>query len=120
MAQVLLDQNVPIGVRGILRAHAVRTVYQMGWADLSNGDLLDQAAKAGFDVFVTCDQNLAFQQNLTGRKIAVVILATNRWSVIEVHPSEIDNAVASATPGEFSVVAFGRRRRHRYRRHAEP
>jgi len=56
---------VPIGVRSSLGAHDVRTVYQKGWAGLSNGDLLDQAAKAGIDVFVTCDQNIPFQQNLT-------------------------------------------------------
>jgi hypothetical protein len=77
MAQILLDQNVPIGVRSILGAHHVRTVSQMGWAGLSNGDLLDQAAKAGIEVFVTCDQNIPFQQNLTARQVAVVILATN-------------------------------------------
>jgi hypothetical protein len=83
MAQVLLDQNVPIGVRKILRAHDVRTVYQMGWAGLLNGDLLDQAEKAGIEVFVTSDQNIPFQQNLAARPIAVVVLATNRWSVIQ-------------------------------------
>jgi hypothetical protein len=83
MAQVLLDQNVPIGVRKILRAHDVRTVYQMGWAGLLNGDLLDQAEKAGIEVFVTSDQNIPFQQNLAARPIAVVALATNRWSVIQ-------------------------------------
>ena len=75
MAQVLLDQNVPVGVRRILGAHDVRTVYQMGWAGLLNGDLLDQAAKAGVEVFVTCDQNIAFQQNFSGRQVAVVVLA---------------------------------------------
>jgi hypothetical protein len=79
MAQVLLDQNVPVGVRRILRGHDVRTVYQMGWVGLSNGDLLDQAAKAGAEVFITCDQNIPFQQNLTASLIAVVVLTTNRW-----------------------------------------
>jgi hypothetical protein len=83
MAQVLLDQNVPIGVRKILRAHDVRTVYQMGWAGLLNGDLLDQAEKTGIEVFVTSDQNIPFQQNFAARPIAVVVLATNRWSVIQ-------------------------------------
>jgi hypothetical protein len=108
MAQVLLNQNVPVGVRGILGAHQVRTVYQMGWADLSNGDLLDEAAKARIEVFVTCDQNIAFQQNLYGIQIAVVILDTNRWSVIEARPGRIENAVASANPGACSFVRFGR------------
>ena len=106
MAQVLLDQNVPVGVRRILGAHDVRTVYQMGWAGLLNGDLLDQAAKAGIEVFVTCDQNIPFQQNLTARQIAVVVPATNRWSVIQAEPSAVEYAVASANPGACSVVTF--------------
>jgi len=55
----------------------------MGWAGLLNGDLLDQAEKAGIEVFVTSDQNIPFQQNLAARPIAVVALATNRWSVIQ-------------------------------------
>jgi hypothetical protein len=116
MAQVLLDQNVPIGVRRILRAHDVHTVYQMGWAGLSNGDLLDRATNAGIEVFVTCDQNIAFQQSLSGRQIAVVVLATNRWSVIQAHPGTVENAVANAKPGACSVVTFGRSRRRRLMR----
>jgi hypothetical protein len=106
MAQVLLDQNVPIGVGRILRTHDVRTVYQMGWAGLLNGDLLDQAAKADLEVFITCDQNIPFQQNLTARQMAVVVLATNRWSVIQAEPSAIEQAVANANPGVCSVVTF--------------
>jgi hypothetical protein len=62
---VLLDQNVPIGVRGILAGHDVRTAYQMGWADLSNGELINVEA-AGIAVLVTCDQNIVSQQSLAG------------------------------------------------------
>ena len=58
-------------------AHDVRTVYQVGWAGLLNGDLLGQTAKAGIDVFVTCDQTIPFQQNLTNRQVALVVFATN-------------------------------------------
>lgn len=82
------------------------SAYQMGWAGLSNGDLLDQAAKAGIEVSVTCDQNISFQQNLSGRQIAVVALATNRWSVIQTQPRAVENAVAHANPGACSVVRF--------------
>jgi hypothetical protein len=106
MGQVLLDQNVPVGVRRILAAHDVRTVYQMGWAGLLNGDLLDQAVKTGIEIFVTCDQNIPFQQNLTARPIAVVVLATNRWSVIQAEPSAVEDAVTNANPGVCSVVTF--------------
>jgi hypothetical protein len=78
----------------------------MGWAGLLNGDLLDQAAKVGIEVFVTYDQNIPFQQNLTARQMAVVILATNRWSVIQAEPSALEHAVANANPGAWSVVTF--------------
>jgi hypothetical protein len=79
---VLLDQNVPVGIRRILASHDVRTAYRMGWADLSNGDLMDAAETGGIEVLVTCDQNIVFQQSLTRRRIAVVVLTTNRWAVI--------------------------------------
>ena len=76
MAQILLDQNAPVGF-GDLGAHDVRAVYQVGWAGLLKGDLLGQAAKARIDVFVTCDQTIPFQHNLTYRQVAVVVFATN-------------------------------------------
>jgi hypothetical protein len=86
---VLLDQNVPIGVRRILTNHDVRTAYRMGWADLSNGELIDAAQAAGIAVLVTCDQNIVFQQGLSGRQIAMVVLATNSWAVIRTEPAEL-------------------------------
>jgi hypothetical protein len=85
----------------------------MGWAGLANGDLLDQAVKAGVEVLVTCDQNIAFQQNISARQIAVVILVTNRWAMIQGQPGAVENAVANAQPGACSVVTFGRSRRRR-------
>jgi hypothetical protein len=87
----------------------VRTAYRMGWADLSNGELMDAAEAAGIGVLVTCDQNVVFQQNLTGRRIAVVVLATNRWAVIRTQPRRIEDAVTAATPGSFTVVRYGGR-----------
>ena len=108
MSHVLLDQNVPVGVRPILQARDVRTVYQMGWAGLANGDLLDRAVKAGVEVFVTCDQNIAFQQNPNTTPMAVVILATNRGSVIQTQPNRIAGAIAAANRGACSVARFGR------------
>ena len=96
MAQVLLDQNVPVGVRRILGAHDVHTVYKMGWAGLLNGDLLDQAVKAGVEVLVTCDQNIVFPQNISARQIAGHF-ATNRWAVIQGQPGAVENAVCERT-----------------------
>src|SRR5690348_14431818 len=77
--RILLDENTPRGVRRILSGHDVRTSPEMGWAGIANGQLLDEAEKAGFDALITSDQNFVFQQNLAGRNIAVVVLSTNTW-----------------------------------------
>ena len=103
---VLLDQNVPIGVRRVLASHDVRTAYRTGWADLSNGELMDAAEAAGVAVLVTCDQNIVFQQSLARRQIAVVVLTTNRWAVIRTDPNRIENAVTAATAGSFTVIRY--------------
>ena len=87
--RILLDENTPRGVRRILASHDVRTAPEMGWAGVLNGQLLDEAEKAGFDALVTCDQNIVFQQNLVGRNIAVVVLSTNRWATIRAQPQSV-------------------------------
>ena len=76
--RVLFDQGTPAPLRGALTAHAVSTAYEMGWSTLSNGDLLD-AAEAQFDAFVTTDQNLRYQQNLAGRRLAILVLPFSSW-----------------------------------------
>ncbi|HEY1261755.1 MAG TPA: DUF5615 family PIN-like protein [Stellaceae bacterium] len=109
--RVLLDENVPRGVRRILTGHDVRTAAEMGWRTYANGQLLAAAEKAGFEVMVTCDQNFVFQQNLAGRTIALVVLSTNTWPLIRIRPQSVRRAVAGASPGTFSVATFGRPRR---------
>jgi predicted nuclease of predicted toxin-antitoxin system len=108
---VLLDQNVPIGVRRILTNHDVRTAYRMGWADLSNRELIDAAQAAGIAVLATCDQNIVFQQSLSGSQIAIVVLATNSWAVIRTEPRRIEDAVVAATAGSFTIVWYNGRRK---------
>jgi hypothetical protein len=105
---VLLDQNVPIGVRRILAGHDVRTAYGMGWANLSNGELMNAAESGGIQVLVTCDQNIVFQQSLAQRQIAVVVLMTNRWAVIRTDSQRIEDAVTAASPGLFTIIRYGR------------
>jgi predicted nuclease of predicted toxin-antitoxin system len=76
--RILFDKNVPIGVRRFLASHDVRTAVEMKWPDqLENGQLLKAAETAGFDVLVTSDQNILYQQNLTGRRLALVVLGSN-------------------------------------------
>jgi hypothetical protein len=100
--RILLDENIPRPVRGILTGHDVRTVPEMGWAGYLNGRLLDEAEKAGFEALIAGDQNFAFQQNLVGRNIAVIIFSTNAWPVIRAQPQTVRRTVANASPATFT------------------
>ena len=73
--KLLFDQGTPVPIRSHLRDHIVETAYERGWSNISNGDLLTRAEAAGFDALITTDQNLRYQQNLTGRKISVYCFA---------------------------------------------
>jgi hypothetical protein len=84
--------------------HAVTEARAPGWEELENGELLTLAEAAGFDVLVTTDKNLGYQQNLAGRKIAIVVLGLGRWSVMKRYVAQIVAAVNAATPGSFAEV----------------
>ena len=81
--RILFDQGTPVPLRHALPGHSVETAYERGWSNLCNGDLLTAAEGASFELFVTTDQNLRYQQNLAGRRIAILVLPTTRWPVIE-------------------------------------
>jgi hypothetical protein len=86
--KILFDHGTPAPLRRSLTAHVVATAYEMGWAELNNGALLT-AAKAAFDIFVTTDRNLRYQQNLGGRQLAILILprtAGQRFEPIRIKP----------------------------------
>ena len=78
--KLLFDQGTPVPLRHYLLNHIVETVYEKGWSNLKNGDLLTQAETEGFDALITTDQNLRYQQNLSSRRISVVVLLTTNWS----------------------------------------
>jgi hypothetical protein len=109
--KVLLDENLPHGLRASLRGHDVSTVAYLGWAGVKNGDLLLMAEKAGFDVLVTGDRNLAYQQNLKNRKIAIIELTAQHWLILREYIPAISAAVDLAEPGSFQVVQCGEFRR---------
>lgn len=102
--QILFDQGTPVTIRKELSDHSVRTANQQGWSALSNGELLRAAEDAGFDVLLTTDTSLPHQQTLHGRRLAVVILTRNRWTLIQPRLKEILDAVNAARPGTFSQV----------------
>ncbi len=102
--RVLFDNGTPRGVAAALLAHTVEEARSHGWDGLRNGELLDAAEAAGFDVLVTTDRNSRHQQNLTGRKIAIVVLGKGRSLLIRNRLDQIAAAVAAAAPGSFVEV----------------
>jgi len=102
---VLFDNGTPRTLsRYLIDRHTVTEARARGWQELENGNLLNQAEAAGFEVLVTTDKNLSYQQNLTGRKIAVVVLGKGRWTLIQPHVAQVVAAINAATPGGFAEV----------------
>ena len=101
---ILFDQGTPVGIRQFLPEHHVKTAREQGWSTLLNGELLRAAEEAGFDALLTTDTSLPYQQDLKGRELAVVILNKNRWKLIRPMLPQIAAAIASATPGNYTVV----------------
>jgi len=101
---ILFDHVTPRGIARFLPGHTVTRTRQRGWDTLSNGDLLAEAERAGFDVFLTADKNIRYQQNLAGRRIAVVVLSTPQWPLVRLHTADIAAAVNAATPGSYAEV----------------
>ena len=103
--RVLLDHCVPRPLRRHLVANAVSTAEEMGWSKLKNGELLEIAEKSGFEVLVTSDKNLRYQQNLSKRRIAIIELPTNRLkTLLNKHVTQLNTLIASIKAGGFEVI----------------
>lgn len=102
--RVLFDQGTPAPLRRLLSGHDVSTAYECGWSTLKNGELLGAAEADGFQVLVTTDTNLKYQQNLTSRTIAIVVLSTTSWPRIKVAAQLVVNAVEAAERGTYAEV----------------
>lgn len=98
---ILFDQGTPAPLRFLLLGHQVVTTHECGWGQIENGDLLSAAEAEGFEVLVTTDQNLRYQQNLSGRKIAIVVLSTTNWPRIKVSGQLVVAAVERLAAGAF-------------------
>ena len=102
---VLFDNGTPRTLaRYLIDRHTVTEARARGWEELENGDLLREAEAAGFEVLITTDKNLSYQQNLKGRRIAIVVLGLGRWSLIRHRVYQVVAAVNVATPGSFAEV----------------
>ena len=113
MRRLLLDESVPAGLKRILTAFEVKTAPEMGWAGISNGRLLDLAEQNGFDIMVTSDTNIRFQNRLAGRRIAIVLATTNHWDTIRPNPADLVAACNGVPDGAYVVVQFPKPTRRR-------
>jgi hypothetical protein len=117
MLRILLDENLPTALSHLIVGHHVTAAFEMGWAGISNGDLIAAAEVEGFEVLITADQNIRYQQNLIGRRLILIVLSTNIWPIIRANPAPILAAVEQVRPGDYVTVTLPRpvrvRRPHR-------
>lgn len=102
--KILFDANTPAPLARFLRGHEVVRADELGWQGLENGALLDAAEQAGFDLLLTCDQNVRYQQNFAGRKLALVILSSNHWPTLRRIAARIARAVDFVQAGQIVRV----------------
>jgi len=101
---ILFDHGTPRSIARWLRNHTVVEAAAKGWDRLSNGALLNAAEEAGFNVLLSTDRNIKYQQNLTGRRIAIVVLGNPLRPAVERHIDRVIAAVNAATPGSYMEV----------------
>lgn len=102
---VLFDHGTPKGLARLLVGHTVETAQSRGWDTLSNGELLAAAEGAGFQVLLTTDRRIRYQQNLTARRIALVVLTgSTKWCLVRRHLDRVASAVSDAAPGSYGEV----------------
>lgn len=103
--RVLFDNGTPRTLaRFLIDRHTVTEARSQGWAEVENGELIRRAEAEGFEVLVTTDKNIGYQQNLAGRRIAIVVLGKGRWSLIRAHVGRVAEAVSAAKPGGYTEV----------------
>jgi predicted nuclease of predicted toxin-antitoxin system len=103
--KVLFDQGTPAPLRRSLSNHQVATAHELGWSKLQNGRLISAAEEAGFEIFVTTDKHLKYQQNLIGRSLAIVVLLTTSWPRISRHLPAVVAAIDQAQRGSYVEVS---------------
>lgn len=104
--KILFDQGTPVPLRRQIIGHTIDTVYEQGWDTLSNGHLLSIAEQAGYDIFITTDQNLRYQQKLSERHLIILVLKSASWPRIREHVDLIQAAVDTSSPGMYQESSF--------------
>jgi hypothetical protein len=101
--RILIDECVPRQIRSVLSGHFVRTARQVGFASYKNGQLIE-AAEGEFDLLITADKNLRYQQNLASRVLSILLLSTNKRSVIELNGDKILRMVNQMKPKSYKEL----------------
>ena len=102
--KILFDNGAPNPIARSLIGHEVTFARQIGWAELENGELIDRAEEAGFEVLLSTDKYIRDQQNLSKRKIALVVLGNSHWPMVRLHVERVVAAVNACEPGTYVEV----------------
>ena len=102
--KILFDQGTPVPLRRYLSNHSVDTAFERGWSHLQNSELLQASEQDGYQLLITTDQNLQYQQKLSDRKLAIIVLRTTSWLRIQSLIDDIQDAVERMTPGDYVEV----------------
>jgi len=105
--KVLLDENLDRRLRNNLGVHELFTASYKGWDGLKNGKLLQAAEDDDFEVFLTGDQTLRYEQNLSRRRLAIIVLSSVEWRILKDHLPQIISAIDNAVPGSFQALDCG-------------
>ena len=101
---ILFDNGTPAPLRHALKGHVVVEALERGWDRLLNGELIAAAEAAGFELLLTTDKNMRYQQDLKGRKIAYVVIGNQQWPTLRRYVERVVAAVNAATPGSYAEV----------------
>ncbi|MBD2315266.1 hypothetical protein [Phormidium tenue] len=104
--RILFDQGTPVPLRQYLIEHVVTTAYEEGWSNLSNGDLLKSAEDKGYQILVTTDRNLRYQQNLSDRQIAIVVLLSTSWPKIRIQTDKVCGVINVIKLGDYVEISI--------------
>ena len=102
--KILFDQGTPRPLREHLHEHSVDTAAERGWSGLGNGDLIEEAERENYEVLITADQNMRYQQNLTDRRLAIVVLLSTAWPYVQLRIEEIRTVLDEIRSGELREV----------------
>ena len=104
--RILFNQGTPVPLRQHLTSHRVDTTFERGWSILRNGELLDVTEHERYDLLITTDQNLRYQQHLATRQLAIMVLLSTSWPRIQRRIEAIQAAVERVVPGGYEEIAI--------------